>query len=249
MTCWRWYLSICACRLSRRASRSWFWGPRSVTTLSTPAQKLSGSRSVPGSASLLMKSYSTWATRRLPTVTRSVIFPPSPARRSTRHAVDPAYPRVTQLYAVRRLTGHGSQQFRSARSRAAGEWDGARRGGSQSTGQPRQRRGESLGGVAEVVVAALRNHGAFDAVAARQRAEVVRDAQVILRPKACTSVRNRRRRGTRRPVHRVPRSGNRKPSGDAGERPVNRHHRGGIEGAVCGGVATEEPVDRLVLRS
>jgi hypothetical protein len=51
-------------------------GLRSVTTLSTPAQKLSGSISVPGSASLLMKSYNTWATRRFPTVTRSVMFPP-----------------------------------------------------------------------------------------------------------------------------------------------------------------------------
>src|SRR5215468_8918427 len=99
MTCWRWYLSICACRLSRRASRSWFWGLRSVTTLSTPAQKLSGSTSVPGSASLLMKSYNTWATRRFPTVTRLVMRdPPSRLARWSfvlPKAVDPAYPGLT----------------------------------------------------------------------------------------------------------------------------------------------------------
>src|SRR5262245_49157855 len=55
--------------------------------------------SVPGSASLLMKSYSTWATRRFPTVTRLVMRdPPSLLARWSfilPKAVDPAYPAVT----------------------------------------------------------------------------------------------------------------------------------------------------------
>src|ERR1700722_907237 len=74
MMCWRCHLSICACNWSRRSSSSWFFGCRSVTTLSTPAQKLSGAISVPGKASVLMKSCSTLATRRFPTDTRSVII-------------------------------------------------------------------------------------------------------------------------------------------------------------------------------
>ncbi|SHV11524.1 Uncharacterised protein [Mycobacteroides abscessus subsp. abscessus] len=47
-----------------------------MTTLSTPAQKASASTPVPGRASLVMKSYSTRATRRLPTSTRSLIATP-----------------------------------------------------------------------------------------------------------------------------------------------------------------------------
>ncbi|COY94721.1 Uncharacterised protein [Mycobacterium tuberculosis] len=52
----RCHLSICACSSSRAFNRAWFCGVRSATTLSTPAQKLSGSISVPGRASLFTKS-------------------------------------------------------------------------------------------------------------------------------------------------------------------------------------------------
>lgn len=38
----RCHLSICACSSSRAFNRAWFCGVRSATTLSTPAQKLSG---------------------------------------------------------------------------------------------------------------------------------------------------------------------------------------------------------------
>src|SRR6476661_7611029 len=106
MTRCRCHLSIWACRSSRRARRSWFFGVRSATTLSTPDQKVSGSMSVPGSASLLTKSYNVWATRRLPTVTRSVIlFLPRLHGAAWRSAVGPAYPRVAGLIASGGLCG------------------------------------------------------------------------------------------------------------------------------------------------
>src|ERR1044072_6868834 len=98
MTRWRCHLSIWACSSSRCASNSWFLGVRSATTLSTPDQNVSGSISVPGSASLLTKSYNVWATRRFPTVTRSVIFIlPRPHDAAWRVDVDPVYPRVAGL--------------------------------------------------------------------------------------------------------------------------------------------------------
>ena len=74
MTRARCHLSIWACKSARRASNSSLRPPRSATTLSTPAQKLSGSIPVPGMASVVMKSYSVRDTRRFPTATRSVMF-------------------------------------------------------------------------------------------------------------------------------------------------------------------------------
>src|ERR1700687_5435507 len=108
MTRRRCHLSIWACSSSRRVSRSWFCGARSVTTLSTPAQKVSGSMSVPGSASLWTKSCNTRATRRFPTVTRSVILPPSPA-------INSSYPSVT----LGRSAGHREQQLTTGKQRVA----------------------------------------------------------------------------------------------------------------------------------
>src|ERR1044072_14487 len=110
MTRWRCHLSIWACSSSRCASNSWFLGVRSATTLSTPDQKVSGSISVPGSASLLTKSYNVWATRRFPTVTRSVMsFLPRPHGAAWRTAVDPVYPRVAGL--IPRGGAGSHQQF------------------------------------------------------------------------------------------------------------------------------------------
>src|SRR6476469_9913340 len=108
MTWCRCHLSICACRSSRRASSSWFFGVRSATTLSTPDQKVSGSISVPGSASSLTKSYNVWATCRFPTVTRSVIlFLPRLHSTAWCTAVGPVYPRVAGLIAS---GDHGCRQ-------------------------------------------------------------------------------------------------------------------------------------------
>src|SRR5271170_1234646 len=78
-------------------------------TLSTPAQKLSGSMSVPGKASVLMKSCTTLATRRFPTDTRSVII-------SLRISLDkslPAYRPAARLPA----TGSFQQQVTPCQQR------------------------------------------------------------------------------------------------------------------------------------
>ena len=113
MTRWRCHLSICACRSSRRASRSWFWGSRSVTTLSTPAQKRVG--------------IDIGARQRL--VVDEVVQHLGDAQVAHRHAighfsslsrrccvsavtVDPAYPPVTA--AIRRAARVSSRSHRSA---------------------------------------------------------------------------------------------------------------------------------------
>ena len=132
MTRWRCHLSIWACSSSRRASRSWFCGVRSVTTLSTPAQKLSGSMSVPGSASLVTKSCSTLATRRLPTVTRSVIV----------SSLDPGNGAIQLTQPVTRLPGSRRRpaSSRSHRARSAAR-SGAARCSDAPAGNARTRRG------------------------------------------------------------------------------------------------------------
>ena len=59
---WRCHPSICARRSSRGQSSSWFWVPSHWITLSAPAQEGVGVETGSGRASLLMKSYSTFAT-------------------------------------------------------------------------------------------------------------------------------------------------------------------------------------------